>query len=376
MRPNEPRCVFTGLRLLHAQEFEGWAPEIDQRPPTNQPSSRSQSVPLGSCQLWQEGNFNPLNLLRDGDSSSRCEVRWSLRKHTGKQECDLIFSYSCSEQDEFTLDEQTSRFRLAPVGASFPPGLDFPFSLWMKWIRHRGNGKYIFLSLQVRVKRKSSRGRQKMMHGGEDSKNLTAIEQRIKQPGGSSARASLFWAEFLWLLLFETVARVLQRSQVNNKRLGGGGKEKAANQDPVSLRKFFHVCPTSPKLPRGVTVETHSHLYLMKSYGSCRPVTHVVPLVTGHALCSETTNGIDVTRQQTDKTSADYWTFSTEFVEFAANSACLLTVVPFLIALASLFLFTVLLKSKGNTDQRLLGWFLLKNKNKTLFIPQINLLQR
>lgn len=34
MRLNEPRCVFTGLRLLHAQEFEGLAPEIDQRPPT------------------------------------------------------------------------------------------------------------------------------------------------------------------------------------------------------------------------------------------------------------------------------------------------------------------------------------------------------
>lgn len=122
-----------------------------------------------------------------------------------------------------------------------------------------------------------------MIPGGEDSKNLTAKKQTIKQPGGSSARASLFWAEFLRLLLFETVAQVLQRSQANNKRLRGGGREKAANRDPVSLRKFFHVCPKSPMLAGGVTVETHSHLYLMKYYGSCRPVARGPVIHGSHA---------------------------------------------------------------------------------------------
>lgn len=85
----------------------------------------------------------------------------------------------------------------------------------------------------------------------------------------------------------------------------------------------------SPMLARGVTVETRPHLYVMKYYGSCRPVTHVVPSVTGHTLCSKTTNCIDITQQETDKTTAVRSDFSPEFVVFAANSAFLLAAVPF-----------------------------------------------
>lgn len=73
----------------------------------------------------------------------------------------------------------------------------------------------------------------------------------------------------------------------------------------------------------GVTVERHSHLYVMKYYGSCGPVTHVVPLVTGHTLCSETTNCTDVTRQETDETTRFLHRICGSFCIFAHSGSFL-----------------------------------------------------
>lgn len=47
--------------------------------------------------------------------------------HAHIQENRNVISYLAKDTHELTLDEQTSRFRLVPAGASFPPGLDFPF---------------------------------------------------------------------------------------------------------------------------------------------------------------------------------------------------------------------------------------------------------
>lgn len=102
------------------------------------------------------------------------------------------------------------------------------------------------------MKWNSSRGHRKVNHGGEDSKTLTAKSHN------KTAGTSLFWARFWRLLLFETGARVLRRSQVHNKRPRGGSANNNTGwrEEAVRFRKFFHVHPKALMLARGVTVES------------------------------------------------------------------------------------------------------------------------
>lgn len=59
----------------------------------------------------------------------------------------------------------------------------------------------------------------KKIHSGEDNKNSTAEKWTLQQLPNSSRQSSFVGSEFLWLLVFETVARVLKGSQVNNSVL-------------------------------------------------------------------------------------------------------------------------------------------------------------